>query len=162
MNTDRIEKQILLRAPLQKLWRALSDSTEFGSWFGLKFDSSFAPGACMRGVIAPTTVDDEVARAQKKYEGTPVEMTIQQMEPERLFSFRWHPGPPDPGFDYSVEPTTLVEFKLEAVPEGVLLTMTESGFDQIPLARRAKAFSTNEGGWAMQMKLIAKYLSHAQ
>src|SRR4029078_6671255 len=91
MNTDRIEKRILLRATKERVWRALSDSTEFGSWFGMKFEGPFAPGAFMRGVIVPTTVDAEVAKAQKPYEGMPVELTIEQMEPERLFSFRWHP-----------------------------------------------------------------------
>jgi len=162
MTTDRIEKKILLRASRQRVWRALSDSTEFGSWFGMKFDTAFTPGACMRGTIAPTTVDAEVAKTQKKYEGVPVEMTIEQMEPERLFSFRWHPGAVDPDLDYSVEPTTLVVFELEEVADGILLTLTESGFDRIPLARRAKVFSMNEGGWSAQMKLIERYVSHAQ
>jgi uncharacterized protein YndB with AHSA1/START domain len=162
MNTDRIEKKILLRAPRKRVWRALSDSTEFGSWFGMKFDGPFAPGASMRGVITPTTVDAEVAKAQKEYEGIPFEITIELMEPERLFSFRWHPYAVDRSVDYSAEPTTLVVFKLEEVADGIMLTVTESGFDQIPLARRAKAFTANEGGWNMVMKLIEQYLSHAQ
>src|SRR5580704_2713734 len=105
MNTDRIEKRILLRAPRKRVWRALSDSTEFGSWFGVKFDSPFAAGASMRGVIVPTTVNAEVGKAQKPYEGTPFEITIEQMEPERLFSFRWHPFAIERGVDYSAEPT---------------------------------------------------------
>src|SRR5213592_295366 len=88
MNTDRIEKKILLRAPRKRVWRALLDSTEFGTWFGVKFDGPFAPGASMRGVIAPTAVNDEVAKAQKEHEGLPFEITIEQMGPERLFSFR--------------------------------------------------------------------------
>jgi uncharacterized protein YndB with AHSA1/START domain len=160
MNTDRIEKKVLLRAPRTRVWRALSDSAEFGSWFGMKFDGPFAPGASMRGVIVPTTVNAEVANAQKKYEGMPFEITIEQMEPERLFSFRWHPFAVEQGVDYSVEPTTLVVFTLEEVANGVMLTVTESGFDRIPLARRAKAFTANEQGWGMVVKLIEEYLVH--
>src|ERR1700691_1087485 len=106
MDTDRIEKKILLRAPRKRVWRALSDSTEFGSWFGMKFDGPFEPGAKMHGVIVPTTVNAEVAAAQKPYEGTSFDITIEQMEPERLFSFRWHPGAVEPGVDYSIEPAT--------------------------------------------------------
>jgi uncharacterized protein YndB with AHSA1/START domain len=159
MDTDRIEKKVLLRAPLKRVWRALSDSTEFGIWFGMRFNGPFAPGAIMRGVIVPTTVNADVASAQKPYEGTPFEITIEQMERERLFSFRWHPGAIDPGIDYSVEPTTLVVFVLEETPDGVLLTITESGFDRIPLARRAKAFAQNELGWNMVVKLIEEHLA---
>ncbi len=161
MSTDRIEKKILLRAPLARVWRAMSDSTEFGSWFGMRFHGPFAPGARMTGVIVPTTVNAEVAKAQKKYEGLPFEITIDKMEPERLFSFRWHPGAVDPAIDYSQEPTTLVVFTLEEAADGVMLTLTESGFDQIPLERRAKAFAQNEQGWSMVVKLVEEYLAHA-
>jgi uncharacterized protein YndB with AHSA1/START domain len=115
----------------------------------------------MRGVIAPTTVDAEVGNAQKAYEGMKFQIVIEQMEPERLFSFRWHPGAVDPGIDYSAEPMTLVEFTLEEAADGVRLTVTESGFDNIPLARRAKAFAGNEQGWNKVVNLIAKYLAHA-
>jgi uncharacterized protein YndB with AHSA1/START domain len=162
METDRIEKKTLLRAPLKRVWRAISDSTEFGAWFGMKFEGPFAPGATMRGVIVPTTVDADVAKAQKAYEGLPFEIVIEQMEPERLFSFRWHRGAVEPGIDYSVEPTTLVAFALEEVADGVMLTITESGFDRIPLARRAKTFSANDGGWSIQVRLIAEYLARAR
>jgi uncharacterized protein YndB with AHSA1/START domain len=161
MNTNVIEKKILLRAPRKRVWRALSDSTEFGSWFGVKFEGPFAPGASMLGVIVPTTVNAEVANAQKEYEGMPFEITIEQMEPERLFSFGWHPFAVERGVDYSVEPTTLVVFALEEVANGVMLTVTESGFDRIPLARRAKAFTANEQGWAMVVKMLEEYLVHA-
>ncbi len=160
MSTDRIEKTIVLRAPRKRVWRALSDSKEFGTWFGVKFDGPFAPGASMRGVIVPTTVNAEVANAQKEYEGKPFEITIEQVEPERLFSFRWHPFAVERGVDYSAEPTTLVVFALEEVANGVMLTVTESGFDRIPLARRAKAFTANEQGWSMVVKLIEEYLVH--
>jgi uncharacterized protein YndB with AHSA1/START domain len=161
MNTDRIEKRILLRAPRKRVWRALSDSTEFGTWFGVKFNSPFTPGASMRGVIVTTTVNAEVAKAQKEYEGMPFEITVEQIEPERLFSFRWHPFAVERGVDYSAEPTTLIVFTLEEVADGVMLTVTESGFDRIPLARRAKAFTANEGGWSMMVKLIEEYLAQA-
>ena len=162
MSTDRIEKKVLLRAPRNRVWRALADSTEFGGWFGMKFDGPFAPGASMRAVIVPTTVDAAVAKAQKPYEGIPFEITIERMEPERLFSFRWHPHAIEPGVDYSAEPATLVVFELEQVANGIMLTVTESGFDQIPLARRAKAFTANEGGWNVVMKLIEQYVGNAQ
>ena len=160
MNTDRIEKKVLLRAPRKRVWRALSDSTEFGTWFGVRFNGAFTPGASVRGVIVPTTVNAEVANAQKPYEGMPFEITIEKMEPERLFSFRWHPFAIEPGIDYSAEPATLVVFALEEVADGVMLTVTESGFDRIPLARRAKAFTANEQGWGMVVKLIEEYLVH--
>jgi uncharacterized protein YndB with AHSA1/START domain len=158
MNTDRIEKSILLHAPRERVWRALSDSAEFGAWFGIQFDAPFAPGTTMHGVIVPTTVNAEVANAQKPYAGMPVEITIEQMDPGRLFSFRWHPGAVERGVDYSFEPTTLVVFGLEEVANGVMLTVTESGFDRIPLARRARAFAGNEQGWGMVVKLIEEYL----
>ena len=161
MNTDRIEKKILLRAPRKRVWRALADSSEFGTWFGIKFDGPFTPGARMRGVLVPTTVNAEVGKAQKEFEGKQFEITIEQMEPERLFSFRWHPHAIERGFDYSAEPTTLVVFALEEVANGVMLTVTESGFDRIPLERRAKAFTANEQGWSMVVKLIEEYLALA-
>jgi len=162
MSTDRIEKKILLHAPLKRIWRALSDSTEFGTWFGMKFDGPFTPGTTVRGAIAPTTVNAEVAKAQKEHEGLPFEIAIEQMIPERLFSFRWHPFAIERGVDYSAEPTTLVTFALEEVANGVMLTVTESGFDRIPLERRAKAFTANEQGWGMMVKVFEEYLGQAQ
>ena len=159
MSTDRIEKKILLNAPRKRIWRALSDSTEFGTWFGMKFDGPFVPGAVMRGVIVGTKVNAEVAKAQKEYKGMSGEITIERIEPERLFSFRWHPFAVERGVDYSAEPTTLIVFTLEETPDGVLLTVTESGFDQIPLERRSKAFTANEQGWTMVLKLIEEYLA---
>jgi len=161
MNTDRIEKKILLRAPLQRVWRAISDSSEFGAWFGVKFDAPFSPGAAMHGRIVGTTVDPEVAKMQEPMKGMAFAITIEQMIPEKLFSFRWHPHAIDPGIDYSAEPTTLVAFALEEKPEGVELTVTESGFDRIPLARRAQAFTANEQGWSIQVRLISEYLADA-
>jgi uncharacterized protein YndB with AHSA1/START domain len=158
MSMDRIEKKILLKAPKKRVWCALADSTEFGTWFGIKFDGAFAPGARMRGVLVGTTVNAEVAKAQKQHVGMPFEIQIERMEPEKLFSFRWHPFAIDRNVDYSAEPTTLIEFVLEEVAQGVLLTVTESGFDQIPLERRAKAFEANEGGWGIMVKVFEEYL----
>jgi uncharacterized protein YndB with AHSA1/START domain len=159
VDTDRIEKKVLLRAPRARVWRALTDAEEFGKWFGVKFDGPFTPGALRKGVVVPTTVDADVAKAQQAYAGLPFEITVDRIEPERLFAFRWHPFAVDRGVDYSSEPTTLVVFALEQVANGIMLTVTESGFDRIPLARRAKAFSANEGGWTMVVTLIEKHLA---
>jgi uncharacterized protein YndB with AHSA1/START domain len=161
VTTDRIEKQVLLRAPRTRVWRALTDAQEFGAWFGVRFDGPFTPGALLRGVIVPTSVDAEVAKAQQPYEGMPFEITVDRIEPETLFSFRWHPFAVEREVDYSHEPTTLIVFTLQEVANGIMLTVTESGFDQVPLARRAKAFTANEGGWSMVMTLIEKHLAQA-
>jgi uncharacterized protein YndB with AHSA1/START domain len=161
LSTDRIEKQILLRAPRKRVWRAITDSNEFGSWFGVRFNRPFQAGESMRGVLVPSTVNAEIANAQKKHEGLPFDITVDQIEPERLFSFRWHPHAIERDVDYSSEPTTLVVFTLEDKPGGVLLTIVESGFDQIPLARRAQAFSSNDGGWSIMVKVIEEYLAQA-
>jgi uncharacterized protein YndB with AHSA1/START domain len=158
MSTDRIEKQILLRAPRARVWRALTNSTEFGTWFGVTFNGPFRPGAKVNGVIVGTKVNPEVAELQKPHAGKKFEITIEQMEPEKLFSFRWHPHAVDAKVDYSAEPATLIAFKLQEKPEGILLTVTESGFDQIPLARRAEAFKANEQGWDVMIKVVEEYL----
>src|SRR5262245_23048192 len=141
MSTDRIEKSVLLRAPRARVWRALADAEAFGQWFGVKLNGSFAPGVRLRGQVL-----------HKGYEHCPFEITIERMEPERLFSWRWHPNATDPKADYSAEPTTLVVFELQEVEDGTLLTVVESGFDGIPLARRAEAYRGNEQGWTHQMK----------
>ena len=139
----------------------MADSAQFGTWFGVKFDTPFTPGSQVRCVIVTTAVDPDVAKAQKPYEGMAFEIKIERMEPEKLFSFRWHPAAIDPEADYSSEPTTLVVFTLEEGEDGVLLTVTESGFDRIPLARRAKAFTSNEQGWGMVVKLIEVFLARS-
>jgi uncharacterized protein YndB with AHSA1/START domain len=162
MNTDRIEKKILLHAPLARVWRAITDSAEFGAWFGVKFDGPFEAGKAMHGRIVGTTVDPEVAKMQEPMKDMAFGITIEQMIPEKLFSFRWHPHAIEPGVDYSAEPTTLVAFTLEQKLDGVELTVTESGFEGIPLARRAQAFSANDQGWAIQTRLIGQYLAHAR
>jgi uncharacterized protein YndB with AHSA1/START domain len=151
MSTDQIEKRILLHAPRSRVWRALADAESFGQWFGVKMNGSFTPGARMQGKIL-----------HKGYEHVPFEITIERMEPERAFSWRWHPNAIDPNTDYSAEPTTLVVFELEENGEGTLLTVVESGFDGIPLTRRAEAYRGNEGGWAAQMQSIERYVSQAE
>lgn len=161
MDTDRIEKRILLRAPRERVWRAVSDAKEFGSWFGVAFDGPFAEGTRVTGKITPTTVDAEVAKMQEPYTGKPYDWTVERIEPMRRIAFRWHPYAVEEGVDYSKEPTTLIEFELADAPGGILLTITESGFDQIPLERRAKAFQANERGWEFQTRLIEKYLAKA-
>jgi uncharacterized protein YndB with AHSA1/START domain len=145
--TDRIEKQVVLRAPRARVWRALTSAGEFGAWFGAKIAGPFTPGARVRGQITTTG-----------YEHVTMEITIERMEPERLFSYRWHPYAIDPAVDYSAEPTTLVIFELHDVPEGTLLTVVESGFDAIPLERRAAAYRANTGGWAAQMENIQRHV----
>jgi uncharacterized protein YndB with AHSA1/START domain len=160
-STDRIEKQVLLRAPRDRVFRAVSDAREFGSWFGVEFDGPFVVGSRITGKIVPTKADPEVAKSQEPYAGMPFDFTVDRIEPPHLFAFRWHPFAVDASVDYSSEPMTLVTFELKEVAEGTLLTVTESGFDDIPLARRAKAFTMNEQGWAAQTALIAKYLARA-
>lgn len=156
--TDRIEKKLLLRAPRARVWNALTDVREFEKWFGVRFDRPFAPGALLRGVIVGTEMDAGIAKAQRQHAGVPFEITVDRIEPHRLFSFRWHPFAVDQAIDYSKEPTTLVEFALEEAPGGVMLTVSESGFDGIPLERRAKAFTSNDEGWSIMMTMIEKYL----
>jgi uncharacterized protein YndB with AHSA1/START domain len=156
-STDRIEKQITLRAPLERVWHAISDASAFGRWFGVAFDGPFVAGARLTGRIVPTTVDAEVAKAQAPYTGLPFECLVERIEPPRHFSFRWHPFAVDPRA-HAAEPMTLVAFELEAVPSGTRLTITESGFDQLPAERRAIAFAQNEGGWAAQVRLIDRFL----
>jgi uncharacterized protein YndB with AHSA1/START domain len=160
-NTDRIEKKVLLRAPRERVWRAISDSRQFGTWFGVEFDGPFIAGTPIVGKLVPTAVDAEVAARQKPYTGFRFEFAVDRIEPMRLFSFRWHPFAMEKDVDYSKEPTTLVTFELEEASGGTMLTVTESGFDRIPLERRAKAFAANEGGWTAQVKMIEKYLALA-
>jgi uncharacterized protein YndB with AHSA1/START domain len=159
--TDRIEKRVLLRAPRERVWRAVSDAQQFGAWFGVEFDSPFVAGAHLTGRITPTQVDAEIAKAQEPHAGKAFEWSVERIEPMQLISFRWHPFAVDPGVDYSQEPTTLVTFELQEEAEGTRLTISESGFDRIPLERRLKAFAANEQGWQAQSQLIAKYLAGA-
>jgi uncharacterized protein YndB with AHSA1/START domain len=159
MNMDRIEKEVLLKAPLDRVWRAISEADEFGQWFGARFDGPFVAGTSVTGVITPTTVDDTVAKAQEPYAGKADAWQIVAVEPQRRLAFRWHPYEAEDGVDNSNEPTTLVEFTLSETADGVLLRIVESGFDAIPAERRASAFEGNSEGWAAQTELVRKYLA---
>jgi uncharacterized protein YndB with AHSA1/START domain len=145
---NSIEKRIELKAPISRVWRALTDYREFGEWFRVKLDGPFKSGQVSRGQIT-----------FPGYEHVKFEVVVQRIEPGRFFSYTWHPYAVDPKVDYSAEKPTLVEFKLEETASGTLLTVTETGFDKIPANRRAEAFRMNEGGWRMQMENIRKHVA---
>ena len=145
-STNRIQKTVRLRAPRSRVWKALTDPAQFGEWFGAKLTGRFTPGQRTRG---PITIPG--------YDHLAFEVVVDRMEPERLFSWRWQPGG-DPDID-PAEPMTLVVIELEEVPEGTRLTVTESGFDQIHIARRTKAYRENDEGWAGQLDNIGRYLA---
>jgi len=149
-NSDRIEKTVILLASRSRVWRAIVSAEEFGAWFGVKLDGPFAEGATSRGRIT-----------YPGYEHLTMEMAVERIESERYFAYRWHPYAIDASVDYSSEPTTLVEFRLNEADGGTVLTIVESGFDQIPLARRAEAFRMNDGGWTEQAKNIERHVSSA-
>ena len=146
-STDRIEKTVKLDAPRSRVWRAISDSKQFGQWFGVTLSSAFAPGAAVEGRMN-----------HPKYAHLALTIWIESVDPERFFSFRWHPYALEEGVDYNAEPTTLVTFSLEPEETGTRLTIVESGFDAIPESRRAMAFSMNDRGWASQVENIRKFL----
>jgi uncharacterized protein YndB with AHSA1/START domain len=148
--SDRIEKQIELQAPVSRVWRALTDYREFGEWFKVKLEGPFVAGKVSRGNIT-----------HPGYEHLQMEVAVQKIEPERLFSYTWHPYAIDPKVDYSGETPTLVEFRLEPTDKGTLLTVTESGFDKLPSSRRAEAFRMNDGGWTQQMKNIESHVARS-
>ena len=145
---DRFEKRIELKAPVSRVWRALTDYREFGEWFRVKLDGPFVAGQVSVGYIT-----------YPGYEHLKWEAAVQQMEPEKLFSFTWHPYSVDPNYDYSKETPTLVEFRLEQTATGTLLLLTESGFDKVPSDRRAEAYRRNDGGWTEQMKNIESHVA---
>ena len=146
--TDRIEKTLVIRAPRSRVWRALTDPAQFSEWFGAQLKDPFNPGARVRGPVT-----------SPGYEHLTMDITIDRVDPERLFSWRWQPGS-DTDID-PAEPMTLVEFELEEVPEGTRLTVKESGFDRIPVARRSKAHRENDEGWTGQFENLRKYLAPA-
>jgi len=147
---DKIEKKIVLSAPRARVWRALSDATEFGQWFRVRLEGAFRAGATVRGKIT-----------YPGYEHLELEMRIVELVPERYFSYRWRPNAIDPQKDYSAEPMTLVEFTLDDAPgsAGTLLTIVESGFAGLPAERRAQAFRANDGGWTAQLENIERHVS---
>ena len=147
-STDRIEKTIVLKASRGKVWRALTDAREFGAWFGATLDGNIAEGH-----------EVAVRISSPKYAHLRLSLTVERMVPEELFSYRWHPYPVDAAYDYSRDPQTLVEFRLADHPNGVELTVTESGFDSIPLARRAEAFRINTDGRKAQLANIERHVS---
>ena len=148
METNRIEKQIELKASISRVWRALTDYREFGEWFRVRLEGPFVAGEVSRGQIT-----------HPGYEHVKWEAVVQKMEPERLFSFTWHPYSVDPKIDYSKETPTLVEFRLAPTASGTLLVVTESGFENIPADRSLEAFRRNDGGWAQQMKNIESHVA---
>ena len=148
--SDRIEKTIQLKAPISRVWRALTDHHEFGASFRVRLDGPFVPGQVSRGHIT-----------YPGYEHLRWEAVIQKMEPERLFSFTWHPYAIDPNQDYSNEPSTLVEFTLQSTATGTLPHVAESGFDKIPSQRRLEAFRMNDSGWSQQIQNIAGHVERA-
>jgi uncharacterized protein YndB with AHSA1/START domain len=148
MSNDRIEKRIELTAPVSRVWRALTDHQEFGDWFKVKMEAPFVAGKVALGQIT-----------HPGYEHVQMRMTVVTIEPERLFSFTWHPYGIDPKVDYSKETPTLVEFRLEKSAVGTLLEITESGFDKVPKERRDEAFRMNDSGWAQQVKNIESYVA---
>jgi len=147
---NKIEKRIELKAPVSRVWRALTDYREFGDWFRVKLERPFVAGQESRGNITYPGYEHVVWTA-----------VVQKMEPERLFSFTWHPYAVDPSVNYSKETPTLVEFRLEKAGSGTLLVLTESGFDNIPVERRSEAFRRNDGGWTEQMKNIEAHVTQA-
>jgi uncharacterized protein YndB with AHSA1/START domain len=147
--SSSIEKRIEMEAPVSRVWRAITNYQEFGEWFRVKLDAPFVPGQVSRGQIT-----------YPGYEHLRWEATVQKMEPERLFSFTWHPYAVDPAIDYSNEPRTLVEFRLEPKEGGTVLFLTESGFDAIPKKRRFEAFRMNEEGWTEQMTNIKRHVEN--
>jgi uncharacterized protein YndB with AHSA1/START domain len=145
--SNRIEKSIELKAPVSRTWKALTDHREFGKWFRVKLEDPFVPGHVSRGHLT-----------YAGYENHQMEVIVQKMEPERLFSFTWHPYAIDPMEDYSKEPATLVEFILEKTTKGTLLRIIESGFDTLPRKRRDEAFRMNSEGWSTQIVNIAHHV----
>jgi uncharacterized protein YndB with AHSA1/START domain len=148
LSTDRIEKKVLLHAPPSRVWRALTDAEEFGAWFRITLDGGFAEGATVRGKVT-----------YPGYEHLAMEIVVERIDLERLFSYRWHPYPADAFTDYSSEPTTLVEFRLEEATGGTLLTIVESGFDRLTDGRRTEAFRMNDLGWNVQLGNIARHVA---
>lgn len=156
---DAIVKTIVLNAEQGRVWTAVTDSYEFGQWFGCRFDGPFKAGQAMAGEMTPTVVNDEIAEMQKPYDGHPFNIVIDKIELQNLFAFRWHPYAIDEGKDYAGEPETLVTFELKPVDGGTRLTITESGFNKLPPERRKEAFTSNEGGWEAQIHMVEAWLA---
>jgi uncharacterized protein YndB with AHSA1/START domain len=158
----------VLNASPARVWRALTDAREFGQWFGVELEGTFVEGERIAATFAHEI--DEVALAEyqrklglkpskiKQPEGRLTFCTVERVEPERYFSFRWSPYGIDAEADPQNEPQTLVEFRLEPAAEGTLLTIVESGFDRVPAHRRERAFRMNEGGWSAQAQNVKRHV----
>jgi uncharacterized protein YndB with AHSA1/START domain len=166
MPQDRVEKNIVLKAPRSRVWSAITDAQEFGNWFGIDFNGTrgtFQPGTKVDGIWSGTKVDPEMRERFRKNEGLPFHMWIDRLEPEHLFAYRWHQmsaRPEETGLDVNTEPPTEVIFTLKEVPEGTLLTVMESGFDKIPPARKARVLQGVEAGWPICLGWISKHITH--
>lgn len=169
--SDRIEKRVSIRAPISRVWQAISDAREFSRWFGIQLQGEFVAGARVTGTFGGQFNEAAIMEHQKKLGLTPsrirvpeknlVFCTVERIEPPRYFSFRWIPYGIDAEADPEAEPTTLVEFFLEAAGEGTVLTVVESGFDRVPAHRRERAFRMDEAGWAAQVENIRRHADGA-
>jgi uncharacterized protein YndB with AHSA1/START domain len=149
-DTDRIERSIVLRVPRSRVWHAISDAREFGTWFRVVLDGDFVPGTSLRGRIT-----------HPGYEHVTMELQVERVEPESLLSYRWHPYAVQPDVDYSTEPTTLVEFHLDEVADGTRVRIVESGFDRLPASRRDEALRMNGDGWSQQIRNVEAHVAAA-
>ncbi len=143
-NTDRIEKEIDLAASVERVWRALTDASEFGTWFRVELDGPFKVGGSVCGEIT-----------HPECKGTHMEVHVERMDERERFSFRWNPLPDATG---PRAPSTLVEFTLQARPGGTRLRIVESGFDQLPPDKRDEAFRLNDHGWTEQTENIRAHV----
>lgn len=168
--TDRIEKRVTVHAPQTRVWQAIADAQAFGQWFGITLDGAFVEGESIHGRFDGELQAELILEFQQKLglEPSPVRMpepdavfcTVVRIDAPRYFAFRWIPYGVDASIDPVHEPTTLVEFTLRPVADGTELTIVESGFDQVPAARRLRAFRMNDAGWTAQADNIARHLAH--
>ncbi len=148
VTTNQIRKQIDLNAPLDRVWNALTDYKEFGTWFGAKLESPFVEGEPTLG-----------QNLHPGYEHVSFRIVIKDIKPQTLFSYYWHPYSVDTNVDYSHETPTLVEFTLEPLDNGTRLVVLESGFDNVPASRRDEAFRMHEKGWSAQLVNIERHVT---
>ena len=146
--TNEIRKHLLIQAPQSRVWRAITDSEEFGAWFKVRLESPFVVGQTTSGQIT-----------YKGWEHVRFTLLTEALEPETRFAYRWHPYAVDMKKDYSSEPMTLVEFLLQPQDGGMLLTVVESGFDKLPPERIAEAFRMNERGWEEQLANVQAHVA---
>jgi len=155
---DRIVKQAILPAPRERVWHAIADADNFGTWFGAEFDGPFEAHRKLNGRIRPTRMDPEIAKLQEPHAGMPFAFHVDGVESHRRISFRWHPYPLAQAADLAREPMTTITFELEDADKGTRVTITESGFDQLEAARRDAAHAANDAGWDHQLRLLRKFV----